>query len=394
LRGMAISHERVRKTAAAVILGLLVSCLVLSVVTRDPWPTNDGLILGLLAACAAVGYVIARTEPRNPIGWIFLALALWTAVDELNRLYLVLDYRQHHGGLPLGAVVVFWRGAWTLSPFLLAFPAILLFPDGRISGGWSKLLRVYVVASIVFLALQCVGQFVHRTSGLGNIDIRGNVPNSSGGSVAGWSWTVALVCLVSWIAFVWRQVAAWRSASGVRRAQLKWLAVGSAICVVSAVAIVVFGDGHSTRAHIAADAATVGIAVLPVAVGVAILRYRLYEIDRLVSRTLAYALLTALLVGTFAGIVLLTTRVLPFSSPVAVAASTLAAAALFNPLRTRVQRLVDRRFNRARYDRDILVAAFGAKLRDAVDSETVLSELAGAAANAVEPTHVSVWVRT
>jgi hypothetical protein len=131
-----------------------------------------------------------------------------------------------------------------------------------------------------------------------------------------------------------------------------------------------------------------------VAIGVAILRYRLYEIDRLISRTLAYAALTALLVGTFAGIVLLTTRVLPFSSPVAVAASTLAVAALFNPLRTRVQRLVDRRFNRARYDREALVAAFGAKLRDSVDSETVLAELAGAAANAVEPVHVSVWVPT
>jgi hypothetical protein len=131
---------------------------------------------------------------------------------------------------------------------------------------------------------------------------------------------------------------------------------------------------------------------IPIAIGIAILRYRLYEIDRLISRTLAYALLTALLVGTFAGIVLLTTRVLPFSSPVAVAASTLAAAALFNPLRTRVQRLVDRRFNRARYDRDALVAAFGAKLRDAVDSETVLAELAGAASDAVEPMHVSIWL--
>src|SRR5262249_53331842 len=148
----------------------------------------------------------------------------------------------------------------------------------------------------------------------------------------------------------------------------------------------------SMTGRISGDVGALGIAVLPVAFGVAILRYRLYEIDRIVSRTLAYALLTALLVGTFAGIVLLTTRVLPFSSPVAVAASTLAAAALFNPLRTRVQRLVDRRFNRARYDRDALVAAFGAKLRDAVDSETVLAELAGAAASAVEPMHVSVWI--
>jgi hypothetical protein len=214
----------------------------------------------------------------------------------------------------------------------------------------------------------------------------------NGGSFAGLSWVLVPLFLVAWIAFVFRQVSAWRSASGLERTQLKWLALGSATCVVSAVLLVLVGDGATTGARVAGDIATAGIGVLPVALGVAILRYRLYEIDRLVSRTLAYAVLTAVLVGTFAGIVLLTTRVLPFSSPVAVAASTLAVAALFNPLRTRVQRLVDRRFNRARYDREALVAAFGAKLRDAVDSETVVRELAGAAAGAVEPVHVSVWI--
>jgi hypothetical protein len=153
------------------------------------------------------------------------------------------------------------------------------------------------------------------------------------------------------------------------------------------------GDGHATINRVAGDLGTAGIGLLPLAIGVAILRYRLYEIDRIVSRTLAYAVLTAVLVGTFVGTVLLTTRVLPFSSPVAVAASTLAVAALFNPLRTRVQRFVDRRFNRARYDREALVASFAAKLRDAVDSETVVRELAGAAASAVEPASVSIWVR-
>jgi hypothetical protein len=163
--------------------------------------------------------------------------------------------------------------------------------------------------------------------------------------------------------------------------------------VVSCLVIVMFGDGSTLGSRVAADLATIGIGVLPVAVGVAILRFRLYEIDRLISRTLSYALLTGLLVGVFAGVVLLTTRVLPFSSPVAVAVSTLAAAALFNPLRRHVQRLVDHRFNRARYDRDALVTSFGACLRDAVDPETVVVELAGAAASSVEPAHVSVWVR-
>ena len=137
-----------------------------------------------------------------------------------------------------------------------------------------------------------------------------------------------------------------------------------------------------------------GLIALPISIGIGILRYRLYEIDRLISRTLSYALLTGLLVGVFVGLVLLTTRVLPFSSPVGVAASTLAAAALFSPLRTRLQRLVDRRFNRARYDAEATVAAFGASLRGAVDVETVLDELATAASGSLEPAHVTVWIRS
>lgn len=391
---MVPSHEQLRRAAAALALGLLAADAALSVVARDPWPTNDGLILVTLVAYAGVGYVIARTQPRNPIGWIFLALALFALIDYAARLYLVLDSREHGGRLPLGAAVVFWRGSWSIFPFLLAFPAIVLFPDGSLSPRWRKVLLAYAIAAVVFMVMQLVGQALDPTPGLGNVDIRGSLPNANGGTVAAWSWPLALFFLAAWISFVWRQVSAWRSSSGVRRAQLKWLAAGSAICVVSALVILMFGDGSSTGARVAADLATVGIGVLPVAIGVAILRYRLYEIDRLVSRTLSYAVLTTLLVGMFAGIVLLTTRVLPFSSPVAVALSTLAAAALFNPLRRRVQRLVDRRFNRARYDRETLVALFGARLRDAVDSDTVVAELAGAAASSVEPAHISVWVRT
>src|SRR5216683_1743201 len=126
---------------------------------------------------------------------------------------------------------------------------------------------------------------------------------------------------------------------------------------------------------------------------VCILKYRLYEIDRIISRTLAYALVTGLLVGVYAGLVLLATHVRSVSSPVAVAASTLAAAALFNPLRRRVQRAVDRRFNRARYDADRMVAQFAARLKDAVDLDSVRDDLAGVVHAVLEPAHVSVWIR-
>ena len=132
---------------------------------------------------------------------------------------------------------------------------------------------------------------------------------------------------------------------------------------------------------------------LPVSIGVGILKYRLYEIDRIISRTLAYAILTGLLVGVYAGLVLLATEVFRFRTPVAVAAATLAAAALFNPVRQRVQRVVDRRFNRARYDADKTVAAFAARLKDAVDLGAVHDELANVVQKALEPVHVSVWMR-
>ena len=155
---------------------------------------------------------------------------------------------------------------------------------------------------------------------------------------------------------------------------------------------VAFGDGRSLTSEVLAAIAAVGIAAFPVSIGVGILKYRLYEIDRLISRTISYALVTATLVGVFAGIVTLTSHVLPFSSPVAVAASTRAAAALFNPLRVRVQRLVDRRFNRARYDADAIVAVFTARLQDAVDLDSVRHDLL-AAAHAVQPAHSSVWIR-
>ena len=136
------------------------------------------------------------------------------------------------------------------------------------------------------------------------------------------------------------------------------------------------------------------IVAFPVSMGVAILKYRLYEIDRIISRTLAYAIVTSLLVGIYAGLVLLATRVLGFHSSVAVAVSTLAAAALFDPLRRRVQRTVDRRFNRARYDADQTVMAFAARLKDAVDLDSVHDDLAAVVEKALEPAHMSVWIRT
>ena len=167
----------------------------------------------------------------------------------------------------------------------------------------------------------------------------------------------------------------WRRAGGERRQQLKWLASGAAVAVFSILLGILIGS----------VVPLVGLAALPAAIGVAILKYRLYDIDRLISRTLAYAIITGLLVGVYAGLVLLATQLPHVHTPVAVAASTLAAAALFNPLRLRVQKMVDRRFNRARYDADQTVAAFAARLKDAVELDSVRDDLATVVQQAMEP---------
>jgi hypothetical protein len=189
-----------------------------------------------------------------------------------------------------------------------------------------------------------------------------------------------------------RQVFSWRRSVGDRRQQLKWLMAGAVIGLVGVMLIVFGPPNDQLSGRFARDLAFVALGALPVSIGVGILKYRLYEIDRIISRTLAYAIVTGLLVGVYAGLVLLATQVFRVHTPVAVAASTLAAAALFNPVRRRVQQDVDRRFNRARYDADQTVAAFAARLKDAVDLDSVRDDLAGVVHQALEPAHVSVWI--
>jgi hypothetical protein len=195
-----------------------------------------------------------------------------------------------------------------------------------------------------------------------------------------------------WLASLAGQVLSYRRSSGERREQLKWLIGGSAIAVTGGLLTVPFSNSTDQALNIIGSVALVAVLALPVSMGVAILKYRLYDIDRILSRTVAYAIITGLLIGVYAGLVLLATEVLRFSSPVAVAASTLAAAALFTPVRSRVQRAVDRRFNRARYDADRTVAAFAGRLQDEVDLDMVRADLVHVVGAALEPAHVSVWL--
>jgi hypothetical protein len=376
---------------AVLTLMLLAGALVLNALTGQLSVLGSGPIVPVAVVYAAVGFVVARRQPGNPIGWILITFIAVFLLSGVAGGYAALYYRFGHHGLPLAQVAVVLGPLW--APALLLFPVvILLFPDGRPAAWrWRWVLRAYVVAG----ALASAAVFAPAVTAVARHDIRidaaGNLISTGrphGGllAVAGPLGLGLIVVIV--LSFVAHQVFSWRRAVGERRQQLKWLATGAAVTVV----VIAASLGFSSTS-VVGEILGIGLAALPVGIGVGILKYRLYEIDRIISRTLAYAIVTGLLVGVYAGLVLLATQVLRLHSSVAVAISTLAAAALFNPLRRRVQHAVDRRFNRARYDADQTVTAFAARLKDAVDLDSVRDDLAAVVENALEPAHVSVWIR-
>jgi hypothetical protein len=338
-------------------------------------------LLVVVLIVAVVGLVVAWHQPGNVIGWLFLGASAWIPLTLVAGDYATLVYHYGYRGVPGLAPAALLVGQ-LFTFVIIVFPVVtLVFPDGRLpSPRWRYILGTYLVLSLslpLSLAVVLAGERVEVLAS-GQMIQADNPP----------SW-VALLFFVpvalAWLGAVGHQVASWRRSSGERRQQLKWLLSGTVVCAVLGIWAL------ATNSAIW-EVAILGLCALPASMGVAILRYRLYDIDRIISRTLAYALVTGLLVGVYAGLVLLATQVLRFSSPVAVAASTLAAAALFSPVRRRVQRAVDRRFNRARYNADAAVAAFAGRLQDAVDLDAVRSDLLASVAVALEPAHVSVWL--
>jgi hypothetical protein len=346
---------------------------------------------------AAVGYLVARRQPRNPIGWLLLAVPIGVFVSDDASPYVLLVYKLGHR-LPLGPVAALLANGFVA--LIAALPlVVLLFPDGKLnSRRWRWVMVTYLGIAGCFAASYVAATTEVLLAGHIRFDTDGGFAaiDSPSGRTAwlGTAFDVILPLLAAfWLVFVIRLVLTARQATGERSQQLKWLLSGSAIAIASGIASVLIANfaPHAPAAIEDIVDLPVGFVTFAMCVGVAILRYRLYDIDRIISRTLSYTVITAVLAGLYAGLVLLATEVLDLTSQVAVAAATLAAAALFNPVRRRVQRLVDRRFNRARYDADNTVAAFAARLQDVTDPDAVRSDLIGTVHHALEPAHISVW---
>jgi len=345
-------------------------------------PAVDWIVTAVpMIAAAVVGTLVAARRPGNPVGWMLLAIFLFTAAPASG--YLTLDYRMHHGTLPLGSAAVILNEAWPMFLVLLA-TLLWLFPDGRLPPGrWHGVARVLVaVGALVALAASARG--VAAVAGHAvRINAAGNLTTYESGL---WKLPIILAiagALASGLAWLIVQVPRYRRSAGERRQQLKWLYAGAIVFLVS-----VFFPGQVGSDLIG----PLGAAALPVCIGVAVLRYRLFEIDRIISRVLSYVIITAVLAGVFAGMTVLASEVLPLKQPVAVAAATLVAAALFNPLRKRVQRRVDRRFNRARYNAEAVVATFASRLRESVDLAAVQDDFVGTVNQAFQPAHISLWL--
>ena len=371
------------------LVALLAAALVtLAVITRQNPLTAGGDVVAIAVPFAAVGVLVARRQPGNVIGWLMISTAVWALLGADAGFYAVFDYRLGHGW-PFGPVALLLNQAWL--PTIASLPlVILLFPDGRLpSPRWRWVLWSYLGLCCAFLTT--------LTAQAASVILGGRIQVDSGGQLtvfdrsSGWSYyaqTPVLIAFIAfWLLFVVRQALSWRRSSGERRQQLKWLLSGGAAAISLGLV------AGSLTSGIVSDILTAALLALPVGIGVGILKYRLYEIDRIISRTLAYVIVTGLLVGVYAGLVLLATHELTLRTPVAVAAATLAAAALFSPLRHRVQQMVDRRFNRARYDADKIITAFAVQLQDAVDPEAARANLLAAINQALEPAHASIWIK-
>jgi hypothetical protein len=360
----------------------------------------------LFLAFPIVGALIASRRPRNLIGWICLADGLLWMIISLTDSYFVYGVARP-GSVPFPVAIGTIGDQWLWVPTigLLGIYLLLLFPDGRLP---SRRWRPLALLSAVVIVLSSAAEGLAP----GPLENQGGVLNPFG--VEAFPWLVGasyvllpllpLCIFASAISMVLR----YRRSSGEVRQQIKWIAfVGSfaglsfLISMVSQLVVVAMRGDNLPQIpwwfELLSDVAVLGFAGVPVAIGIAVLRYRLYDIDIIINRTLVYGLLTVTLVALYFGGIVVLQRVFVLltgqQSTLAVVASTLLIAALFNPLRRRIQSFIDRRFYRRKYDARKALEDYSAKLRDETNLEALNDELVGVVAETMQPAHVSLWLR-
>ena len=347
----------------------------------------DGLtLMPMVLALTAVGGLVASRRPDNSYGWVLLAVALAWTVNGITIDYAALALARDLPGANVAAPAAVVTGSLAWGTFVTF--VLLLYPTGRLpSPRWKWVGRA------------AAGGLVLMTIGLGWTALKAGPAEtvrrfleglevSEGGAAAVLNEIGHVLIFSTLLAGVIALFMRRRHADNIERLQLKWFALGAALVAVSILVAPLLGDFAWLE--------IVAVSALPVVIGIAILRWHLYDIDRIISRTLAYAVLSLLLVSIYLSAVTVLTAVtapVTGNSPVAVAAATLLAAAVFQPARRRIQSVVDRRFNRARYDARHTVEAFASSLRQEVDLDDVHGHLLATIGEVLQPARVTVWLR-
>jgi hypothetical protein len=352
----------------------------------DAWQREAADLLSFVGA-PLLGGLIAARRPDNRYGWLWLAFGLGLAAIAFTSAYAGVALASSPSGLP-GLALAAWGNGLAFAAVMNLFPFLfLLFPTGRLpSRRWRPWAWAVVAAGGLMLLAAAFGPGT-AAEGVAN-------PLGAGGWLGGIFDRVvdpgfavlAFATALSAFSLLLR----FRHARGVERQQLKWFAYGAALMGVFLVSP---AFGLEDYGLVDLLLGTLALSGVYAGIGIAVLRYRLYDIDRLINRTLVYGLLTALLGGTYAGLVLAFGQVLGRSSSLAVAIATLATAAVFRPARRRIQAVVDRRFNRRRYDAAQTIQAFSTRLRDEVDLDTLSAELLAVIDQTMEPVTASLWLR-
>jgi hypothetical protein len=352
-------------------------------------PASVPLLVAAVSA-ATVGALLAGRRPAHPVGWLLLGLGLLVVGNGVVSGYVSYGLLVRPGALPAAGYLA---GVANSIPVLwvacVSF-ILLLTPTGSLpSPRWRWWARVAAAAPVSLVVLAAVDPhpLLPEHPEVGN-PLAVAVPTGLLLAVAA---VAALIVLVTLVAAAGSLVVRFRRARGTERQQLRWLAVGATLAAVAL--LVAVAAGAMEKEGVVLAAVGICVALLPLATGAAILRYRLYDLDRIISRTLAYGLLTVLLGGGYAGVVLGLGQLLGRDSSLVVAMATLLVAAVFQPARRRIQAVVDRRFNRRRYDAARIIEQFSSRLHQQIDLSTLTAELLAVADRTVEPEMVSLRLR-
>jgi hypothetical protein len=358
----------------------------------EPRPSNAIAIVGAIilvtVSAAAVGALVASRRPRHPVGWLLLGVGLVLNVSLLVQSYVKYGLLARPGSLPGARYLAGFAYSTALIWVSCAGFVLLLTPTGRLpSARWRWWARLAAAAPVVVVLGSVVQPDPLAPDYHGNplaVPVLARVLVVP--AVAG-----VVIVLVSLLVGAGSLVVRFRRARGVERQQLRWVAYAAALA--AGLLLIAILAGLLARDEVVFASMAVGVALLPLATGAAILRYRLYDLDRIISRTLAYGLLTVLLGGGYAAVVLGLGQLLGRDSSLVVAGATLVVAAVFQPARRRIQALVDRRFNRRRYDAARTIAAFSARLREELDLDTLSAEVLAVVEQTMQPTQAWLWLR-